>query len=253
MSKRRERSNTPPSDSPVPFQDNTTDEEDEDPQQAPADQTAESTAPDHLDALTLQALVAPWNTPSAPTPESPGTHETLEHAAWAAAVRALIATQAVFAADPVQTSGVASTSTATHSYRPRTRSESHRLALREEKEATINLLAYEAGAQHDQYDRQKDNMYQCTSEKLVILDLPARRIFPDISKRKRSETLYTYEFNQVCAICNQLHLQLCRGSGSSMWPFIGPRFEIITHRTTHIPPPTSFWNLEQYKSGEYDQ
>jgi hypothetical protein len=253
MSKRRERSNTPPSDSPVHSQDDTTDEEDEPSLQAPADLTAEQSEPDHPDALTLQAFVAPWTTPCAPTPESPGTHETLEHAAWAAPVRALLATHAVFAADPVQTSGVASTSTTTHSYRPQTRSETHRLALREEKEATINLLAFEAGAQHDQYDRQQDNLYQCTSENLVILDLPASRILPDISKRKRLETIYTYEFKQICPICNQLHPQLSRGTGNIMGPFIGARFEIITHRRTQIPPPTSFWTNEQYKSGEYDQ
>jgi hypothetical protein len=59
MSKRRERSNTSPSDSPVPFQDDTTDEDDEDPLKAPADQTAEPTARDHPDALILQVLVAP--------------------------------------------------------------------------------------------------------------------------------------------------------------------------------------------------
>jgi hypothetical protein len=38
-----------------------------------------------------------------------------------------------------------------------------------------------------------------------------------------------------------------------MRPFIGARFEIITHHRTQIPPPTSFWTNEQYKSGEYDQ
>jgi hypothetical protein len=38
-----------------------------------------------------------------------------------------------------------------------------------------------------------------------------------------------------------------------MRPFIGPRFEIITHHRTRIPPPTSFWNLEQYRSEDFDQ
>jgi hypothetical protein len=158
-------------------------------------------------------------------------------------VRALIATQAAFAADLLPTSGVASTSTATHRYRPLTRSESHRLALREEKKATTHLLAYKTGAQHDLYDRQQDNLYHCTSEKLIILDLPANRIIPDVSGRKRLEPIYTYEFNQICAICHQMHPQYSRGTGFFMRPFIGPRFEIITHLRTQIPPPTSFWNL----------
>ncbi len=38
-----------------------------------------------------------------------------------------------------------------------------------------------------------------------------------------------------------------------MRPFIGPRFEILTHKRTQIPPPTTFRDLAKYNSGEYDQ
>jgi hypothetical protein len=37
-----------------------------------------------------------------------------------------------------------------------------------------------------------------------------------------------------------------------MWPFISPRFEIITHLRKPIPPPTSFWDQELYRTEEYD-
>jgi hypothetical protein len=182
MSKRREREQASPSMSPVSFHDGTTDEEpDEDPLPATANQPAEPAA-----AVQIPLADVPTHTPDSPGPRGP-----MERVAWTAVVRAQAATEAVFAADPVPPSELASTSTACHSYSPLTRSESHHLALRTEQRANSKRLAYEMDALHGQCNRHQEDLDQSNLETFVILDLPANRVTPDLLQRKKPEPIYT--------------------------------------------------------------
>jgi hypothetical protein len=109
-------------------------------------------------------------------------------------------------------------------------------------------------ALHEQCSRHQEDLDRNNPKTYVILDLPANRVTPDLSQRKKSETIYTYQFIQECAICGQRHPNYTRNTtGYFMRPFIGPRFEIITHLRKPIPPPTSFYHKDLYKLEDYEQ
>jgi hypothetical protein len=162
-----------------------------------------------------------------------------------------MATQAVLDADPIQPQHVASTSTF-HSIIPHTRSETHRLALDKEHLATNQLASYERDAIQDQHILHQDTLARCVPETLVILDLPASRVTPNLTGRAKPQQLHTYEFRDLCTLCNQTHPQYSRGKGCFMRAFIGPCKHIPSHVMTEIPTPTTFWTLAQTRSGEYD-
>jgi hypothetical protein len=120
LSKRRVRDITPPSENTLSDPSETSDEESEDAPREMIDEHAVDPVP---------GIQPTSHTPVLPSPGS------MEQVIWTTAVRAWTATQAAFDADPIQSQHVASTSNV-HSYRPITRSETHRLALDREHLAT---------------------------------------------------------------------------------------------------------------------
>jgi hypothetical protein len=231
MSKRRMRDITPPSEDPIDFGSETSDAETDDGQTEPINAQPDYTAP---------GVHPTTDTPVLPPPGS------IEQVIWTSAVRARMANQTAFDADSIQPHQ-ASTSN-DHSIRPHTRSETHRLTLDRELLANNQLASYERDALQEQQVLHQEALARCVPDTLVILDLPAGRVTPNLTGRPKSQSIHTYEFRAKCTLCNEIHPQYSRGKGCFMRAFIGPLYNIPSHVMTEIPAPSTFWTHSEYRN-----
>jgi hypothetical protein len=177
---------------------------------------------------------------------------------WQVPVHAQAAHSLCFTAEDVlresQAAHGASISPPPHSYLPLTRSAAACHATTEATAALATAEAAEAEALREHAEPLSDIALNDHPALAFLHNLPERRMIPSDQVHETGMEpvlLFSYQYLLLCTACTNVYPTFARNMGYYlMRPFLGPKVDIPTHYKRPLPPPTTFYHVDNFRHSD---